>query len=211
MGLLNLHCHSTYSDGSNSILELALAYKNSDHVCLCLTDHSYLIIDEGVGGSIEKWDQLCAEADDVSKKLDYPIIVGIEAYVRRAEEILVFGRDACRSLLTTDALDGIKEFYNWYQTNKDPVALIMCHPSVRDYPSHFYLMMDGYETTNSGCYWGDGFVEKLKTFMPHPRRAYTNINLHILSDMDTICNEVDEDLIIKDELDLIQYLSVAKG
>ena len=210
MALLNLHCHSTYSDGANFILELALAYKTSGHVCLCLTDHSYLLIDEEVGGSIEKWDRLCAEADDISKTLDYPIIVGLEIYVRRAEEILVFGRDACRSLLTTDALNGVKEFYNWYQTNKDPVALIMAHPSVRDHPSYFYLMMDGYETTNGGCYWGDEYAEKLKTFMPPPRRAYANQDLHALFDLGCVCNEVSEDLIIKNELDLIQYLSVAK-
>lgn len=202
--LLNLHCHSRYSDGADSILELAKAYKAAGHIALVLTDHSYMDM------PVEKWELECEEAAEVSKEIDFPIIVGLEAFIPNAEEVLVFGREACRSLLTTDALQNIDNFKKWYAEQKEPFALILAHPYLWANHPDFYLLMDGYETTNCGMYWGDDYVQKMIQLMPAPRRGYCNHDLHTLTNLSHPCNEVSEDLVLTNELDLIKYLSVTK-
>lgn len=205
MGLLNLHTHSNYSDGADSIMDLACAYKEAGHVALCLTDHDYMVM------SLEKWEQQRKEAAIVSKEIGLPIIVGLEAFIHNTEEVLVFGHQACKSLLTTNALCNVSTFTKWYEDQKEPFALILAHPYLWVNHPEFYLMMDGYETTNCGMYWGDEYVEKMKKFMPEPRRGYTNQDLHTIRNLSHPCNEVDDGLVIKDEIDLIQYLSVDKS
>jgi len=201
MALLNLHCHSTYSDGANTIRELALAYKEAGHIALCLTDHSYML-------TLDVWERQREEAAEIEKELKFPIIIGLEAFIPNAEEILVFGADACRSLLSSSSLYDTGGFKAWHKTQKDPFALIVAHPYLWLRDSSFYRLMDGYETMNGGLYWGDDYVKKMKAFMPSPRRGYVSQDLHTIHNLDLPCNEVAEDLIIKNEVDLVTYLSV---
>lgn len=207
--LLNLHTHSNYSDGSHSIRELAEAYKAAGHIALCLTDHNYLL-------TKENWFASCSEAEKISSELDFPIIVGLEVFIRGIEEVLVFGHDAC--LATFDLPDSsehvtLDAFKNWYHSLKTPVALILAHPCIWSFETELYLMLDGYEIMNSGLSWEDdpSVIAKLQDRMPLPRRPYKNHDTHNLSDLRFECNSVAEDLIIKNEADLIKYLSVDKG
>ena len=86
----------------------------------------------------------------------------------------------------------------------------MAHPYLWVDQPEFYKLMDGYEIINCGLYWGDEYVEKMKKLMPEPRRGYMNHDLHTIRDLYHQCNDVGEDLVIKNEIDLIQYLSVVK-
>lgn len=201
MALLNLHCHSKYSDGADTIRELAIACKEAGHIALCLTDHSYLL-------TLDTWEKQREEAAEIERELNFPIIVGLEAFVTNAEELLVFGTEACRSLLSTLPLYDAKDFIGWYKTQNSHFALIVAHPYLWLKNPSFYLLMDGYETTNGGLYWGDEYVEKMKTLMPSPRRGYIAQDLHTIRNLDLPCNEVAEDLIIKNEVDLVTYLSI---
>jgi hypothetical protein len=200
--LLNLHCHSHYSDGANSIFELALAYKQLGHIALCITDHNYCHM------TVETWEKARSEAALVAKELDFPIVVGLEALIVDSEEVLVFGTSACRSLLETTALNSVKLFKEWYIMQKEAFALILAHPLLHVKDPDFYSLMDGYEIVNSGLAWYPECVERMEVLMPSPRRPYKGQDLHTLEGMHLPCNEVGEDLIIKDETDLIQYLSV---
>ena len=204
MGLLNLHTHSSYSDGADSILDLACAYKKSGHIALCLTDHDYIM-------DLEKWEKEREEATLVSKELDFPIIVGLEAFIPNLEEVLVFGYRACQTLLATNALKDVNTFKAWFDIQTEPFALILAHPYLWVDKPDFYKLMDGYEITNCNLYWGDDYVERMKKLMPEPRRGYTNHDLHTIQNLSHPCNEVGEDLIIRNELDLVQYLSVDKA
>lgn len=203
--LLNLHCHSNYSDGADSILDLASACQKAGHVALCLTDHSYML------KTVENWEKQCTEAALVSSKLNFPIIVGIEAYVFSVpEEVLIFGPSACSSLLKTNALASIKRFKEWYNTQTDPFALILCHPTLGVNDLNFYLMMDGYEVVNCNLNWSPDYVERMEILMPDPRRAYVNQDLHTLTNLCHPCNDVG-DLEISNESDLISYLAVTRS
>jgi len=204
MGLLNLHTHSNYSDGADSILDLACAYKEAGHIALCLTDHDYSDM------TLAKWEKEREEAAIVSKEIDFPIIVGLEAFIHNTEEVLVFGYRACQTLLSTNALCNAGTFQAWFKEQQEPFALILAHPYLWVEQPEFYKLMDGYEITNCGLYWGDEYVEKMKKLMPEPRRGYMNHDLHTIRNLSHQCNDVGEDLVIKNELDLIQYLSVDK-
>jgi hypothetical protein len=204
MGLLNLHCHSTYSDGADSILELTKAYKNAGHIALCLTDHDYGYM------TIKKWESETEEAARISEEHKFPIIVGLEVFIPNSEEVLVFGSEACRSILITDALSSVKAFKRWYISQKEPFALILAHPYIWIDDPEFYLLMDGYEVTNCGQYWGDDYVQKMERVMPSPRKPYHGQDLHTIRNMSHQCNEVPDDLIINNEADLIKYISVNK-
>lgn len=204
MGLLNLHTHSNYSDGADSILDLAKAYKGAGHIALCLTDHDYADM------TLAKWEKECEEAEVVSREINFPIIVGLEVFIHNTEEVLLFGKEACRSVLTSNAANNARMFKEWYIRQKEPCALILAHPYLWVDQPEFYKLMDGYEITNCGLYWGDDYVEKMKRLMPEPRRGYINHDLHTIRNLSHPCNDVGEDLVIKNEIDLIQYLSVVK-
>jgi hypothetical protein len=201
--LLNLHCHSSYTDGANSLRELALMARECDHVALCLTDHNYMFSSPFV------WERECAEAESLSLELDYPIIVGLEYWVPKVEEVLVFGKEACRSLLMAD-ISGVNQFKDWYMSQKNPFALILAHPFLWTNAPDFYLLMDGYEVVNSGFAWDENYVKKMKAWMPEPRRAYKGQDTHGADDFSHPCNEIADEMKIKNESDLIKYLSVVK-
>jgi len=203
MGLLNLHTHSNNSDGTCSIAELAEAYQKAGHIALCITDHDYFM-------TSDKWERTIDEAAHISFQMNFPIIVGLEAFVEGVEEVLVFGQDVCRSLLTCNALTNVVLFKEWYARQTSPFAMIVAHPYLWTIHDDFYLMMDGYEVTNSGKYWGDDYVERMEKLMPAPRRAYHGQDTHELRDLSHRCNEVPENLIINTEIDLIKYLSVCR-
>lgn len=206
MRLLNLHCHSTYSDGSNSMEEIADAYMRGYHTALVLTDHDYLMTEKS-------WEAEVEEAQLLSERLNYPIIIGLEAHVKNlGEEVLIFGAEACRSWFSWRRIHGDKvNFLEWHNIQKEresyhPFALILAHPYLLKISQAFCDTMDGYEISNGGLYWGDFYVDKMKALMPRAA-PYHGIDLHHLGEMSQRCNEIDdEDLMIRSETDLIHYI-----
>jgi DNA polymerase (family 10) len=81
-----LHCHTNYSDGSNTVEELAVACRDAGYAYVGLTDHSQAAAYAGGLGA----DDLARQADEVdavNRKLDgIRVLKGIEA------DILVDGR-----------------------------------------------------------------------------------------------------------------------
>jgi DNA polymerase (family X) len=74
-----LHCHTSYSDGSNTVEELALACKNKGYDYLGVTDHSQAA---AYAGGLQP-DDLARQADEIDQvnaKLEgFRILKGIEA------------------------------------------------------------------------------------------------------------------------------------
>lgn len=72
-----LHCHSTYSDGQNSIKEMAQKAIELGYEYIAITDHSPNL---AVAGGLDKeaLNKKSAEIHEVSKELNFPILFGTE-------------------------------------------------------------------------------------------------------------------------------------
>lgn len=74
-----LHCHTTYSDGSCTVEELALAARNAGYSYVGVTDHSQSAAYAG-GLTADDLLRQCAEIDEVNTRLDgIRVLKGIEA------------------------------------------------------------------------------------------------------------------------------------
>jgi len=74
-----LHCHTSYSDGSNTVEELAIACKNAGYEYLGVTDHSQAAAYAG-GLRPEDLARQAEEIDEVNSRLNgFRVLKGIEA------------------------------------------------------------------------------------------------------------------------------------
>lgn len=72
-----LHCHSTYSDGQNSIKEMAKKAMSLGYEYIAITDHSpNLAVANGLNK--EALERKLNETREVSSELDFPILFGTE-------------------------------------------------------------------------------------------------------------------------------------
>lgn len=214
---LNLHTHSNYSDGSNSLGELVSAFKSQGHACLCLTDHDYAM-------TLESYERQQKEAAELEKVNEFPIICGLETSTGfESEEALLFGTEACKEWLSLRRANNLMpvghswyfeegQFLKWAKHTKAQKALVLCHPLLRSQVEDFYSIFDGYEIQNSGCLWPKDSRDLMKRLMPKAK-AFKNFDLHTLTVFWGInvqrqlpCNEVPDDFVIKDESDLIKYI-----
>ncbi len=75
----DLHCHSIYSDGGNSIEEMALAARKKGYAYIALTDHSQSLKVAG-GMSIESLSRKKKEIESLNRKWkDFRVLYGTEA------------------------------------------------------------------------------------------------------------------------------------
>lgn len=74
----DLHCHTTYTDGVDSIKEMALAAKDIGHQYLAITDHSKRVtVAEGL--DVKELAKQIEEIDRINEKLnDFTILKGVE-------------------------------------------------------------------------------------------------------------------------------------
>ena len=73
----DIHCHSTYSDGSNTVEQMALKAIELGYKFLIITDHSpSLAVANGL--SEERVYEKIAETKRVAKKLNFPVLCGTE-------------------------------------------------------------------------------------------------------------------------------------
>jgi len=212
--LLNLHTHSNYSDGCNSLGELVSAFKDQGHACLCLTDHDYAM-------TLESYERQRKEAAELEKVNEFPIICGIETSTGfDNEEALLFGTEACREWLSLRRANNLMpvgcswfeegQFLKWAKHTRTEKALVLCHPLLQSQIEDFYSIFDGYEIMNSGCLWPETKVALMKRLMPKAK-AFKNFDLHTLTVFWGLkerlpCNEVSEDISIRNETDLIRYI-----
>ena len=175
---INLHCHSNYSDGYASVLELAKKHKEQGFSAFVVTDHCYpFFIKDGEEKqrSLTSYKQFCTqhkELEKASEKLDFPCLQGIELALF-GEEVLVFGQETIKKIFEYCYNSNLKESENNIQTsahhkklsynlinlikeNKANTAVILCHPRLLDdtgwQQSKIFEIIDGYEFQNHGHY-----------------------------------------------------------
>ncbi len=220
---LNIHTHTNYSDGENTIEELAKASIELGFMALVVTDHVYWR-DHDVSNSLEKFKQQKIDAMTVSQRVNYPIIVGAEFEVDVREEFLVFGENAILDLLqqreewllaqkrnkrtpelTIEDIGLIRKKYE--------SAVVLCHPVlIADYKDNEIKIfsngaldfIDGYEHYNSGMNMfrseeKKGYISKFNGLT-----AFSNSDAHKIRRLQEGYNFVEEK--ITTETELIQYI-----
>ena len=220
---INLHTHSTYSDGVSTMAEYAIKAKDLGHVCLVVTDHDYMLkrthlsptiieSDEDYKLKQEQFIQQIQEAKEVELVHGIGVIVGLEITINMWTEALLFGQVACidwfnkRKDIRKDIDNGgyglLKEFLNSHEH-----ALILCHPYMEYvgnlYNPNFYEMFHGYEIKNSGHTWTEDQVKTLKDLIPNAK-PFKNYDAHHLGQFGGECNEVD--IYIGNEYELIKWI-----
>ena len=208
---INLHCHSNYSDGYASLSEMAEEHQKQGFSAFVVTDHCYpSFIKKGSneGRFITSYDKYCQqskELKEVSKKLDYPCIQGIELALY-GEEVLVFGDETIKKIFeyVEDVNSREQEKYgelrsyhkklsnniaNILKENKSHTAIILCHPHLFEEDSYgrdkLFELIDGYEFQNSGHYLFSDETHKNKTDREIPaelqgKRKFYNSDAHAL-------------------------------
>ena len=158
---INFHAHTRYSDGHGTIKEMAQAYKDKGFCCAVITDHWYGRHDLVMFSmSYEKYLKACEEAKEVSKELDFPVIIGVEYGFFRCEEALRFGHEFIKALYTE--VQTIQDFE--FAKDLHEGAVILAHPGLSKSETGFIGqggqdVIDGYEWCNGGCgymfHWRD--------------------------------------------------------
>jgi len=203
---INLHSHTRYSDGGYTILEQTKKFKEAGFCCNVITDHVYEHMDL-FSVRRDKFESQLLEAEQVSKELDFPIIVGIELRLLKVEEMLLFGHEAIREVLKlTDSkklgVDNLKEILANYKT-----ATILAHPSMRGdfYNLKIWELLDGFELYNSGCpfFKNSSIPVELQRL-----RAFSNSDDHDLRKYKDDYNYFSEKITNEDEL--INYITSGK-
>lgn len=177
MGKINLHSHTTYSDGANSLLQMAAAAQAHGHQCYVSTDHDYMM-------DPQKYLSQLQEAQQVEKELEFPVICGLEISIVPHEAALI-GNKACLKWLEMRE-EGIKwddpAYAGWLFDAITSVrcyshALILVHPHKLDIPKWLESMLHGYEVVNSGSPMSPQVVNQLRLKCPQAR-GYIGMDSH---------------------------------
>ena len=207
---INLHSHTRYSDGANTIKEMALTSKNLGFCCHVITDH-YYGRDDLAPYSLTKETFLEAikEAEEVSREINFPIIVGAECGYNNMEEINVFGKEAILYLMDHGVShdDYLRARANTW------CAMQLNHPAVTNsLKSKVWEVIDCFERFNSGQdffkgEYGDKDRRKIPIELKGIRQT-SNSDAHQFKSLDRGYNLIDEK--IESEGHLINYLRSSK-
>ena len=213
---INLHAHTIYSDGHNSIKEMALKAQECGHVALVLTDHDYCFFrDLDTEIPLEeppecKFLRECAEAEIISKKLNFPIFVGMEISLY-IEEAILFGREAILEFLKErdNIIDCFKnKQIPEFNFRKHKHALIVVHPGIGHKAAQYaeilsaYDVFHGYEIMNHGVLWKPEAVSEMARIMPKAKQ-FKGLDAHgvmIFERHPECCNAINKALLTEDEL-----------
>lgn len=176
---INLHCHSNYSDGYETVSTMAEEHKKLGYSAFVVTDHCYPFLvkkdleDGRMLTSFKKFSRQTKELEKVSKELDYPCLQGIELAFY-GEEVLVFGTEVIKEIF--DYLENIdlkeqekygnskeysqklnKHLIEILKKNKNSSATILCHPHLvqnsKSFEDALFSLVDGYEFQNGRSYF----------------------------------------------------------
>lgn len=194
---LNIHAHSKYSDGRNTLREMAIAYKANNFACAVLSEHDYSFT-----ASSNKKSNLTEyfnECDSLSNELNYPVIAAIEISIPKTyEECVLIGRDA---------------ILNWFKYKDiaklgDNYYLCWVHPMYHFVHLDFVNYIHSIEKHNYGVdFIDDNFAEHLKSEHPNVK-LINSIDAHEVSALSennkNLYNLINIE--IKNENDLIYFL-----
>lgn len=202
MGKINLHAHTSYSDGVGSLKDMVLIAKGHGHVCFVSSDHDYMM-------SLKTYCDQLKEAQEISGLYGIKVFCGLEISLYHEEAVLI-GENACRSWMSiyhsiregkADVrVSHLKEIISEHES-----GLCLVHPCLRG-PAEFYSMFDAYEIGNAGSIWPDDMIQKMETLMPGKRQVKGS-DAHSTNWYDTqlgVCNDTDQTF--STEGDIIKWL-----
>jgi len=219
---LNLHCHTTFSDGNNTLEENIIAYKEFGFSSAIITDHFYPhYYDSPFSLNLEKYKLQLKEAKHLSNKYSIPIIVGIELGLRK-EEILIFNEEVIINLFKTfcdkkkkDKISLTIKILEYLLSFKEFFASILCHPTLFDIENNqkffyrLFSLIDGYEHFNRGhnCFSDirPDLPAKLTTLT-----GFCNSDAHFANDLEFSFNLYNGNS-IKSSEDLISWIKTIKN
>lgn len=164
MHKLNLHAHTTFSDGRGTIRDMAKEYKRQGFPAAVITDHVYST-DYYSCMDYESFKESREEAKLVSQELDYPIIMGIELALDRMEEVVIIGTAAIEDLMalreyrlnttgygtiTIGDLKKLRETYECWISLCHPQLAAMIDGSIPFLTFRGHEILDAYEQINCG-------------------------------------------------------------
>jgi len=199
---VNCHSHTRYSDGANTLKEMALEAQRLGHCCHVVTDHYYNSKDpESTWCSLtlEKYMRLYREAQELEQELQFPIIIGVESGFDRSEEINVFGHEAILFLFSAKEND-----YKVWKHMRDnyECACILNHPGLHNFEAkRGPEIIDGYEYANSGYIF---FTKRSLPEYLQDKNPFSNSDAHGVNSLATAHNLIDVE--IKTETDLIRMI-----
>lgn len=204
---LNCHAHTNFSDGSNTIRQMAEFCKKHGHCMFVSSDHDYNMDPCG-------YETQVGLSRLVSEDLDlFPIVNGLEISLWHEEAILI-GEAACRRWLAHRegrGDDRVHEFKTVREILGDPATYALClaHPVLRLLaPSklerfhntpEFYQLFDAYEDPYCGHHWDDARKAQLRSLMP-TARAVASLDAHRLSYYSAEPNVLNDPITTESEL-----------
>ena len=216
MPKINLHCHTTYSDGQEPLALMLLEHQKQGFSAFVVTDHLKVIQRlsdyKKSLSSVEEVNKQRKELNSLSKYLNYPCIQGVELWLRE-EEILLFGIDVIREVIKyIEEYDGNNIYIDtirFIKEHKNRCACILCHPRLlpqyhpyyQEYYKELFSILDGYERYNCGQDWflNREIPEELRNLKP-----FYNSDSHTLGHIETGNNQHNRP--IKRDEDLIKYI-----
>lgn len=207
---LNLHAHTKYSDGKNTIKEMAAEYKKLGFSCAVISDHYYGEYGQYDHFSMNRKKFLEAKEDAkiASDELEFPVIIGMEYGFFKSEEVLCFGEEFIMKLY-----EGVKYLDDFLKLRDNhPSACVLCHPGLNEGPNGFihfggHNAIDGFEHYNSGQnMFRTAWRQVPKEF--EGLTAFSNSDAHAARNLNRAYNLVDKD--IKTEEELIAYIRMKR-
>lgn len=213
---INLHAHTKYSDGYDTVEKQAKGCKSLGFSACVITDHVYNA-EHKYSLSVQKFTEQLEEAKRVSEDLDYPVILGAEFSIAKSEECLVFGTEAIMRLLeirhneifnSGSAYIGIDELRA--VRSEFDCSVILCHPMLPEYKTdqgqNFIQIggadvIDGFEIINSGQF---EFRRRAIPVEFDGLVRVCNSDAHHSGELDLCYNLTTEN--ITDEKSLIKYI-----
>lgn len=193
---INIHAHSTFSDGHNKPLTMAFTAKSLGFSALVLTDHYY-------NGLYPECAMVPEKEEDYSRALleageVLPVIRGMEVPYG-GEEVLVFGSDAIRDIISNMGIHDIKSL-----RNRHNCAIVLCHPSGRDVEFKRYL--DGFERHNCGddYFSSGGIIDEERLNHMKGLQSWHNSDSHSARMLSLCYNVLDKEITTEDQL--IDYI-----
>ena len=199
---INLHAHSTFSDGSNTPAEMAHEAKDMGFSALVLTDHYYNGMYPDNAITLDDEEDYFVAIEEARKIL--PVIRGMEALFG-GEEILVFGQKAIQTILKWGVISNIYQL-RWIKEHCR-CAFILAHPNV--WHDHFAEVLDGYERHNSGQdFFKFGEDEDRPLGVLEGLQEWHNSDAHSAMGLVKGYNLLDVE--ITNEIELIEYIKSGK-
>ncbi len=211
---LNLHAHTKYSDGANTMWHMADMAKKLGHVAFVATDHDYMMTPEKYEDAVRDAAQITAGGFLCVAALEISIVY---------DEAALIGTEACRAWLKAMTKAPQEGYFasreNYYQERREyqlavlhdivrvhRCALILVHPGGAPIPALFQVL-DAYEIMNSGTRWDKSEIDVLAKLMPSARQVIgmdAHSSAWMRHETMSACNDVD--FLAKTEEDIIRWV-----